>query len=310
MAETSNDSIKMKFALNDHESYIMSAHVECETTASSLRAINFVSKALKIRTDVDTTSLHKGSIERYFKITITEKDDEELLLNIFMFVYQTIFYHNQLVTLDSMIKSIGIEKREKILSVLKHRNIDDETLSFIYNNNSLKKNRNTFYKTLDGYKKMNSISVYNGRNFDFSNNEKTLEVKAVDFKNYIIDISPDIIEKEDARIYLEAPVVVEDDQLKWIGVYNNRRIRFKMESAEFKVKSQRGEIPYKNGLYITCKLEYKEFRNEDDNITFSDFRIKEVYGFGVEENYILTLAGKNKKIKDNMPSLFSDEDLK
>lgn len=310
MAETSNDSIKMKYALHDSEAYIMSAHVESETTASSLRAMNYISKALRIRTEIDTTSLHKGSIERFFRITITEKDENDLLLNIFMFVYQRVFYHNCTITLDDIVNNIEIGKRDKVLSILKRRNINDDTFSLIYNNNGLKKNRNTFYKTLDGYKKMDSISIYNGRNFDFSNNEKSLEVKAENFKKYISDISPELIEKDNAKIYLEAPVVVEDDQLKWIGVYNNKRIRFKMDSAEFKVKSQNGDIPYKNGLYINCKLEYKEFRDEDDNPTYSDYKIKDVYGFGVEDNYVLTLAGRKKEIEDNMPSLFSDEHFK
>lgn len=310
MTESPNNSIKMKYVLHESEAHIMSAHVESETTASSLRAMNYVSKALRIRSEVDTTSLHKGSIERFFRVTIIEKDESELLLNIFMFVYQTVFFHNRFITLKDVINSFAPEKRDVAISILKQRHITDETLSLICNNNSIKKNRNLFYTTLDGYKKIDSISICNGYNFDFSNNETILEIKANQFKMYITDVSPEVIEKNNVRIYLEAPVVVEDNQLKWIGVYNNKRIRFKMDSAEFRQKSQNGDIPFKNGLYVICKLEYKEMKNEDNNSTFSDYKIREVYGFGVENNYILTLEGKKKEIEDNMPSLFSDEHFK
>jgi len=310
MEDVSNNSIKMKYELHDSESYIICAHVESDTTASSLRAMNYVSKALRIRTEVDTTSLHKGSVERFFRITIVENDEKEFLLNIFMFVYQNIFYRNLSITLDDIVDFFSSNKRDIALSVLEQRHITNETLALIYNNNGLKKNRNTFYKALDGYKRIQSISIYNGRNFDFSNNEKTLEVKAENFKKFITDVSPEIVVRNNVQIYLEAPVVVEDDQLKWIGVYNNKRIRFKMDSLEFKVKSQNGEIPFKNGLYIMCKLQYKEIKDEDDNLTFFDYKIKEVYGFGVEDNYVLTLEGKKKEIDDNMPFLFSEEHFK
>ena len=310
MAENSYNSIKIKYALRESEAYVMSAHVECAATASSLRALNYVSKALRIKTDVDTTSLQRGSVERLFRVTIAERNEEELLLDIFMFVYQTIFFHYSLVTINDIIDSIGEEKRDIALSLLKQRHITDEVLATLFNNNTIKKNRNTFYKTLKKKKKIESISLYNGLDFDFSTNKKSLEVKADCFRRYITDISPEIVQKVNERIYLEAPVVVEDEQLKWIGIYNKKRIRFKMDSAEFRSKSQNGEIPFKNGLYIICKIEYKEVKDDDDNIIFSDFRIKEVYGFGVEDNYALTIEGKKKVINDSLPSLFSEEDLK
>ena len=111
-------------------------------------------------------------------------------------------------------------------------------------------------------------------------------------------------------VFLEAPVVVDDDNLKWIGVYNNIRRRFKMESAEFKAKSQNGDVVFKNGTYVNCKIEYKEDRTDNDEPLVSDFVIKEVYGVGVEENYHLTLAGRKKKIEKESPMLFTDEDFK
>lgn len=305
-----NDSIKMKYVLNRENSYVMSANVESETTASSLRAMNYVSKALKIRMEIDTTSLHKGSIERFFKIVISEKDEDNLLLRIYIFVYQMIFYNNQIVTTENIINSLNSEYQEIGKSLLKKRNITDGLLLSLYNNSGIRKSINTFYKTLDSYKRIDSISIFNGCNFDFSNQNKFSEIKSSNFKNYISDLLPEIIEKDEIRVYLEAPVVVQDDQLKWIGVYNNKRIRFKMNSAEFKTKAQNGDVPLKNGLYIICKVEYRETKDEENNIEHSDYKIKEVYGYGVEENYVFTLTGKKKKIDDDMPSLFIEEHFK
>lgn len=310
MDKQPKDSIKMKYALDRKDSYVMSANVENETTASSLRAMNYVSKALKIRMEIDTTSLHKGSIERFFKIVINEKDEDNLLLRIYIFVYQMIFYNNQIVTIENVLNNLKLEDQEIGKELLNKRNITDDLLLSLYNNNGIRKSRNTFYKTLDGYKKVSSISIFNGCNFDFSDQEKISEVKSDCFKNYISDLSPKIIEKDEMKVYLEAPVVVQDDQLKWIGVYNSMRIRFKMDSAEFKTKAQNGDVPFKNGLYIICKLEYKETKDEEDNIERSDYKIKEVYGYGVEENYVLTLAGKKKKVDDNMPSFYNEEHFK
>lgn len=304
-----DDSIKMKYQLQEDDSYVMSATVENETTACSLRAVNYVSKALNMRVDVETTSLQKGSVERLFKFIVKGKADNELQLAIFMFVLQSVFYHNRLLKVEDILSAIEEKQKVQAREILKRHQIDDNALVSIYNNNSLRKNRNGFYKSLENYKRVKSISIFNGRNFDYTK-EAALTVQSKDFKNYISDARPEIVVKDDAIVFLEAPVVVDDDNLKWIGVYNNHRRRFKMESTEFKVKTQNGDVPFKNGTYVKCKVEYKEDRTDNDEPLLSDFVIKEVYGVGVEENYQLTLAGKKRKVEKESPQLFTDEDFK
>lgn len=303
------DSIKMKYQLHGDESYVMSAAVENETTACSLRAVNFVSKALKMRIGVETTSLQKGSVERLFKFSVLGKDEQNVLLDIFMFVYRHIFYHNKQIKVEDILSAFDDTQVEIVKDVLRKHQINDILLTYIYNNNGLRKNRNGFYKSLDRYKKMDSISIFDGKNFTYRE-DAVLTVKSGDFKKYISDARSEIVEKDEAIVFLEAPVVVDDDKLKWVGVYNNYRRHFKMESAEFKVKSQNGEVIFKNGTYVVCKLEYKEDYTDEDEPVFYDFVIKEVYGVGVEENYQLTLAGRKRKIDRESPNLFTDEDFK
>lgn len=308
MSDT-DDSIKLKYKLHGDDTYVMSATVENETTSCSLRAVNFVSRALKMRIDVETTSLQKGSVERLFKFSILGKDEQNLLLVIFMYVFRNIFYHNRQIKVEDILLIIDDAQVRKAEDILRKHQIDDNLLTYIYNNNGLRKNRNGFYKSLDRYKKMESISIFNGKNFVYAQ-DATLTVKYSDFRKYISDARPEIVEKDEAIVYLEAPVVVDDDKLKWVGVYNNHRRHFKMDSAEFKVKSQNGEIIFKNGTYVVCKLEYKEDYTDEEEPVLSDFVIKEVYGVGVEENYQLTIAGRKRKIDRESLNLFSDEDFK
>ena len=308
MSDT-DDSIKLKYKLHGDDTYVMSATVENETTSCSLRAVNFVSRALKMRIDVETTSLQKGSVERLFKFSILGKDEQNLLLVIFMYVFRNIFYHNRQIKVEDILLIIDDAQVRKAEDILRKHQIDDNLLTYIYNNNGLRKNRNGFYKSLDRYKKMESISIFNGKNFVYAQ-DATLTVKYSDFRKYISDARPEIVEKDEAIVFLEAPVVVDDDKLKWVGVYNNHRRHFKMDSAEFKVKSQNGEIIFKNGTYVVCKLEYKEDYTDEEEPVLSDFVIKEVYGVGVEENYQLTIAGRKRKIDRESLNLFSDEDFK
>lgn len=303
------DSIKMKYQLHGDDSYVMSASVENETTACSLRAVNFVSKALKMRIGVETTSLQQGSVERLFKFIVLGKDGQNVLLAIFMYVYRHIFYHNRQIKVEDILSAFDDTQVEIAKDILRKHQIDDNLLAYIYNNNGLRKNRNGFYKSLDKYKKMDSISIFDGKNFTYGQ-EASLTVKSGDFKKFISDARPEIVEKDEAIVFLEAPVVVDDDKLKWVGVYNNHRRHFKMDSAEFKVKSQNGEVIFKNGTYVVCKLEYKEDYTDENEPVLSDFVIKEVYGVGVEENYQLTLAGRKRKIDRESPNLFTDEDFK
>lgn len=299
----------MKYQLRGDDTYVMSAAVENETTACSLRAVNYVSKVLNVHIDVETTSLQKGSVERLFKFVLKGINEDVLPLYVFMFVFQSVFYSNKRLSVKDILGSVDHTQKEEASAFLKEHQVDDNLLDLIYNNNSLRKNRNEFYKSLNNYKKVEAFSIFYGRDFVFAN-ESILNVQCKDFKSYISDARPEIVVKDEVIVFLEAPVVVDDDNLKWIGVYNNIRRRFKMESAEFKTKSQNGDVVFKNGTYVKCKIEYKEDRSDNDEPIMFDFVIKEVYGVGVDENYHMTLAGRKKKIEKESPMLFTDEDFK
>lgn len=305
--QTKDDSHKLQYVLTNEEAHVMNAQVETECSTLYLKAVNYVSAALKIKSEIETKALYKGSVVRVFRFIVNEKKNNEALRYVLMFVFNKIFYCRQMITIKDILENLNEEEYDCVLSVLQSKNITDASLSSLYSHLNLRNTRSHFFKNLYNDREISSFSIMNGIGYSFDDQNKKLQILSDKFKEYIEEDDTSLtITKDQVLLYITSPVLLKGKEIKWGGVYENEYITYEMLSSEFKTKAQIGEIDFRTGFNISCKLEYKEVIDEMNKIKRKDFKVIEVYSHCIDNMFVETFAGKKKRVEENSPKLFDD----
>jgi|WetSurMetagenome_2_1015567.scaffolds.fasta_scaffold31593_1 hypothetical protein len=285
----------------------MDARVENDISKISIQAIDFVTKSFGIISVLHTKPLEKGSVIRLFRLSINDSDENVILSYVVLFIYYNYFYKDKKVSLDDIINS-DKNKIKVIEEVLKKKNITDYVLEQLYSKPSFITKRNNYYKMLGKCHEIKSVTTKIGVNYNFENTTD-YEVSSEKFNKYIKEIGSKFIVKDECKIYIIKPVLQKGNESLWGGYYDNRPIRFKMLSNEFKTKAQLGDIKFNAGCYIICKISYNEEYDENDEIELKDMKVQQVYKFCNDGEIIKTLEGKKKESDKSYPEFnFKDKD--
>ncbi len=302
-----DDSSKLRYELINNDAHVMNAQIEADSTVIYLKGVNYVSSALKIKSEIETKALYEGSVVRVFRFIVNEKKNNEALRYILMFVFNKIFYCRQMITIKDILENLEEEEYECVLSVLQSKNITDESLSNLYSHINLRNTRSLFFKNLYKDRGISSFSIMNGIQYSFVDQNKALQILSYKFKEYIEEEDTSLtITKDQVLLYITSPVLLKGKEIKWGGVYENEYITYEMLSSEFKTKAQIGEIDFRTGFNISCKLEYKEVIDEMNKIKRKDFKVIEVYSHCIDNMFVETFAGKKKRVEESSPKLFDD----
>lgn len=290
-----------------NNSSVMKAQVEAESSVVYLKAVNYVSTALKIKSELETKALAKGSVIRFFRFIVHEKNDKEILRYILMFVFNRIFYFNQTVKIEDILNNVPDDYREKVEKILQRKRITNSLLLSLYDQVNIRNIRSDFLKNLDYCRDITAFSVTNGVDYTFID-RVSFEIPALRFKEYIEVDDLSTVVKDKTTLYIISPVLLKGKELKWGGIYEGKYITFDMLSSEFKTKSQIGDIDYRTGFNVSCKLVYTEVMETPHTIKKKDFKVLEVYSYGIDDTFVETFAGKKKKAEEAMLKLFQDKD--
>ncbi len=303
-----NNSYELHYELTDENCHIMNAEVESASTVTFLKAVNYISNAIGVRLNIETTSLNQGSIVRYFRIVVEEKDEHGLLLYLIMTLMKCSLFEKNTEHFTTIFDSLNNEEKEQLKSVLRKKHITENKLKSIPSDYAVIRHKANFFKKIASDRDIKSVTINLGHNFSFDKN-KGDKISNQDFKKYIVELAPEEITINDAIIYIVSPVLIKGQKNKWKGIFEGESITFDLRSNEFKVKSQNGDVDFRSGSNIVCTLKYKKTIDEEGKEHNSDYRVTLVSKHGVDDNYEETLEGKKKRIEDEQPTLFDDIDF-
>lgn len=307
--KTDNDynSFELHYELTDENCHVMNAKVESATSVTFLAAVNYISKAIGVRLNIETTSLNKGSLIRCFRIVVGERDEYGWLLFLIIHLMRCSLFEKNNDYLDSIINSLDEKEKEQLKSTMNLKQITERKLNNIPSEYPVIKHKAIFFKEISSDKSIKSFTIRLGNDFSF---DKKNEHKILrhDYKQYIVELAPEEIEIKDAIVYIVSPVLINRDT-KWKGIFEGESIAFDLQTNEFKVKSQNGDIDFRSGSNIVCTLKYNKTIDEEGKEHRTDYRVTFISKYGVDDNYVETLEGKKKRIDNEQPSLFDGIDF-
>lgn len=303
-----NNSYELHYELANENCHIMNAEVESASTVTFLKAVNYISNTVGVRLNIETTSLNQGSLIRYFRIVIEEKDEQGWLLYLIMILMKCSLFEKNAECFNTIFDSLDEEEKKQLKSILEQKHITEKQLEGIPSDYAVIRYKANFFKKISSDKSIRSITVGLGNDFLFDKS-KGNRISSQDFKQYIIELAPEEITINEAIVYIVSPVLIKGQKNKWKGIFDGERITFDLRSKEFKVKSQNGDVDFRSGSNIVCTLKYKKTIDEEGKEHKTDYRVTFVSKHGVYDNYEETLEGKKKRIEDEQPTLFDGIDF-
>lgn len=303
-----NNSYELHYELADTSCHIMNAEIESASTVTFLKAVNYISNAIGVRLNIETTSLNQGSLIRYFRIVIEEKDEYGWLLYLIMTLLKHSLFEKNAEHFNTIFDTLNDEEKEHLKSILKKKNISENKLKKLPSDYAIIRHKANFFKKISSDKDIKSLTINLGNNFSFDKN-KGNKISNKDFKQYIIELAPEEITINNAVVYIVSPVLIKGQKNKWKGIFEGESITFDLRSNEFKIKSQNGDVDFRSGSNIVCTLKYKKTIDEEGKEHKTDYRVTFVSKHGVDDNYEETLEGKKRRIEDEQPRLFDDIDF-
>lgn len=304
MHNIEDKGVLVHYELTDNSTHVMNARVEAESSLHYVKAVNYISKVLGVSNDLQTGSLSKGSVVKIFWFEFNSDIDTQFLRYIFIRIFCIIFFQNKSVKLENIIDGLDDNNRLAIEKAMQHFQIDEIKINRLNSHLHLKKARTEYFKQLKTCKIIKAVSI---KHNEFDNlNSADLRIKSTSFDKFIENFVPEIIIKEDAKVYIVSPVILKDRTMKWSGNYEGKDIKFEMLSNQFKTEAQNGFVEFRTGYFIICRIQYEETFDEDENLIHNNFKVIDVYGHGIDNNYKETKSGIIKKLHDTEPTLFDN----
>lgn len=301
-----DNGMLVHYELTDNSAHVMNAKVEAESSLQYVKAANYISKVFGVPGELQTGALSKGSVVKIFWFEINNGENAKVISYIIARVFSQLFYYNKIVRMEDITKGLDDKDKIAVEEAMDKLHIDEKIIDRLNVHHHLKKARTEYFKQLKSCKTIRAVSI---KHNEFQDLEKTdFRIEASSFDKYIEILTPETIIKEEAKVYIVSPVIVKDRTIKWNGTYEGNDIRFELLSNQFKTEAQNGEIDFRTGYFINCRLQYEETFDEDENPIHSNFKVLDVYGHGLDDNYVETPLGKKKRIEDSQPSLFDGLD--
>ena len=304
----------------DDDSHTMDANVFTKASQEFLGIAKEFSQKFGVELTIEICPLKEGGLISWFKFntkqhpfltafliyTITEVLYTPLTTTLQELTKQGIEY----ITTDSELRELENEKKKVDLKLdIAQKRLELEKLSKKLDENKIQKKRSNFYETLDACPKIEHLSV----SILSKDNQEQISNKTINkanFKDFILstdEIEPDV--DEHAIIDIISPVL-KKGKYKWTGIYNNSPIIFSMLSSEFKTLVQTGQIEFRNGSRIDCRLIINRAITEEGETVIKGYCVELVHKYFLGDIFVETNEGKvnrNKKEADSRQlNLFDD----
>lgn len=302
-----------------NDSHTMDAIVENKCEREILEIIKEIANIYSIEIRIETEPTAEGGLKKWLTIISKEENAKAKITTTIIVALLTVLLTTPIAKvtekiIDKLFEDTELQDLEKEKLKLEIEKLKDEAEvrnQQVNNNSLIKKRKSNFYETLDQYSKITKVSfVSTSENKIKLSDEKTVHKN--EFKNFVLvndDLEP--IELESEVIEIIAPVL-KKGKYKWIGYYNGDIISFNMQSNEFKILVQKGEIEFKNGSSINCSLNIRKKIDNEGLEKVVGYDVVRVNHYFQNDKPVETSEGKkHRQIKEaikNQIKMF-DNDL-
>jgi hypothetical protein len=311
----SANSIELHYWFND-DTHTMNAVVFNKCEYNFLGIANELAAKLKIEIEIETEPLANGGLRSWLRLKPISNDasnpvtiKQTIKIAFLTYLCTNVLSTPLTTTLDvltqQVIESFFEDPEIKELKKRKEKakleydiaKIESETkqLCNTINENLVKKKKSNYYEAIDGYKKVQDVSI------SIANNRKEIiqehKIPRSTFDQFILssdDIDPD--ENKSVVIEIVSPVL-KKGKYKWVGIYNGEVISFNMKSNEFKTLVQTGEVEFKNGSSIICHLITNKKINSEGEVKITGYDVVMVDKYFENDTPVETPEGRKNRQK-------------
>lgn len=286
--------------------YTMDAFVENKCAREFLEFAKELAKILQIEVKIQSVALSQGSVIQQFLTSIVNSPEAKLFGSFLIGLFAEPLKSCLSKAIDKL-----FEDKEMLKLLREEKKLQVELLKQqVESNNKLLKRQSNFYESSLQDESISAITFSAG-----TDDSSSKIVQRQQFPSYVDssnELDPEII--DDASILIVSPVIVKTKgpkKPKWHGIYNNELISFSVLSQDFLMRAMTGEISFKNGCAIDCKLIVQHYINDEGEITRSSYAVEKVYNVTYDNKVIETADGRKRraeKVLESQPDLFSQFD--
>lgn len=310
------NQIELHYYFSDN-SHSLDAFIRNKCETEFLHVIKEILHILDLDIKIETIAFEKGGLKEKWEFINNNSGGILAVTAIATLIVTLVLnqYPSSNPELDNLRKKdleLNIEKHKLEIKKLKdEEKIDDtkihEIVSYFNSDYKVIKHRSTFFETLmlvDKITKIETNRMYKNKLIETIN-----IVEKNDFKNYVVSENKLPLEiNENALIEIISPVLKQEGNYKWKGIYKGEPIEFYMKCKSFKQSIFNKEILFQNGFSILCVLEIKNAINELGEIRVKQYAVSTVLTVYQDNDKLETEQGKKyfakKKEDASRPTLF------
>jgi hypothetical protein len=269
------------------------AMAEASNSSAIVNVVHYIAISTGRIVEITTGPLSAGSVKKVFFIKVKDAEDDAIRELILAAVKEIFFERKRKLSWDDLLQNLTIEEQEKICRLRENNKLKEDCWQRLNRQKDVWNKRNSFFKALSGCQNIKSLEFSTGKSL--KNNRIEYHIEANQFASYIQEYESDVIHDAEATVYIVSPILIKEAKGRWQGLYQENSIRFTMTDAEFTARVQNGDVGFKSGFYMVCCLEYEQYLDEEQELVRNNFRVAEVYRYGVDDHFVFTRKGRQKE---------------
>jgi hypothetical protein len=292
-------AIEVHYFLKE-DMHSMDAFIQHNCEHDLLILIKEVARTFNIEIIVDTVPFAEGGLKRQLNILAKQENSKAIITAAVVSALITTIIVTPITTSLTKITEKVIEK---IFEDSKEKEIKDENLKLenerlkqeiklnnqkLENNSMIEKTRAKFYKRINNYAPLYSVSfTSNYGNKEILNNEvfvskeefglytESVSFFQVDSKLIESEIENNtILEIDDAQIEITSPDF--SGRYMWKGKYNQKKINFLISDTKFLDDVQMGNLVFTKGTILICILSIDKLSNSEKVKSYNVTLVKKI----------------------------------
>lgn len=305
------NQIELHYFFSD-DSHSLDAFTRNKCESEFLLIVKEVLKTLDLEMQIETVAVQEGGLIEIWEFLGANGAQISIIISIITPLLTLRPSSNaELDALNKQNLELSINKYKLEIKKLQDEQdihkIDIPAISQTFNADlKVVKHRSNFFETLLKSEKVTHIET--SLLYDNEIVRKITTVEKKEFHNYVVSDSNLPVETiENAQLEIISPVLKQQGNYKWKGIYKGEPIDFYMTDKEFKQSVFNREILFQNGFSIICVLEIQRSLNELGDLKIKQYTVSTVLSTFEEGIKADTEQGKKylaQKKKNNSPTLF------
>lgn len=309
-------TLQLHYLMNEETLHSMNAKVHNECAKHFIQSIAILNKYLDEPIELEVYAKEEGGVKDIYEIVI--KSPLYLIIATALITSSVNQFFTSNFTPAIHYTEETKNKLDNLLSIkeaIKAGTLTSEEFDYIVENDKdLKKLKSNFFRSAKKEKRIVSIEIEtivpeSQQVFD------KVVIKSTDFDSCILpaELKTDIT-KNNAKIFIVAPVLIKGRRDLWKGIYNDEPIEFRVSDKVFLENVYQQIIKFSNGTYINCSMVITKTTSTIDDSERTSINVFDIDGYGDDENFKRIYKRKNKiaiatQLNNTLPTLFADEEL-